>query len=66
VLAVSVVFVQEATNATPRTATMDVRRDFFIGVSLLEKQQELCCPTKHRRCTNEWSHRTRAGWRPTA
>lgn len=34
VVAVSVVFVHEATNATPTIATMDVRRDFFIGVLL--------------------------------
>ena len=31
VVAVSVVFVHEATNATPTTATREVRRDFFIG-----------------------------------
>ena len=45
VVAVSLVFVQEATKATPTRATMHERRDFFIGVSLSEKQQELCCST---------------------
>ena len=32
VVAVSVVFVQEATKATPTSATMHERRDFFIGI----------------------------------
>ena len=42
VVAVSLVFVQEATNATPTTAIMDERRDFFIvGIGI--EQQELCC-----------------------
>ena len=31
VVAVSVVFVQEATNATPASAITVARRDFFIG-----------------------------------
>ena len=37
VVAVSVVFVHEATNATPTRATMHERRDFFIGVGLSER-----------------------------
>lgn len=32
VVAVSSVVVQDATNARPTTATMEVRRDFFIDV----------------------------------
>ena len=34
VVAFSFIFVHEATNATPTIATMEVRRDFFIGVLL--------------------------------
>ena len=33
VVAVSCVFVHDATKATPRTAVIVKRRDFFIGVS---------------------------------
>ncbi len=36
VVAVSVVFVHDATNATPATAIMHERMYFFIGVSLSE------------------------------